>query len=70
MPPVVLLTYNCAQRIAPVLDHLLALGVPVIAVDNASTDGTAEVLRTRSGLQVAVMGENIGPRRATPACTA
>ncbi len=57
---VVLLTYNCAHRIAPVLDQLLALGVPVIAVDNASTDGTPDVLEQRPGLQVVAMEKNIG----------
>ncbi len=57
---VVLLTYNCAHRIDPVLDHLLQLGVPVIAVDNASTDGTLAVLRQRPGLAVVAMPTNVG----------
>jgi len=41
---VVLLTYNCAHRIEPVVERLLGLGLPVIAVDNGSRDGTADVL--------------------------
>jgi GT2 family glycosyltransferase len=42
-----LLTYNCAHRIDPVLDRLLALDVPLVAVDNASSDGTRSALRRR-----------------------
>ena len=57
---VVLLTYNCAHRITPVLDHLLDLGIPVIAVDNASSDGTLTVLRGRAGIEVVAMDGNIG----------
>ncbi|MGN6608909.1 MAG: glycosyltransferase family 2 protein [Jatrophihabitans sp.] len=57
---VVLLTYNCAHRIDTVLDHLLALDLPLIAVDNASTDGTAEVLAARAGVEVIRLPRNIG----------
>ncbi len=57
---VVLLTYNCAHRVGPVLDQLVALGIAVIAVDNASTDGTLEVLRQRSVVDVVAMKTNIG----------
>ncbi|HJQ00755.1 MAG TPA: glycosyltransferase [Jatrophihabitans sp.] len=52
----VLLTYNCAHRLAPVLDRVLALGVPVIAVDNGSTDATAELLADRPDVRLAPMG--------------
>ncbi|GGL88106.1 glycosyltransferase family 2 protein [Nakamurella endophytica] len=57
---VVLLTYNCAHRLGRVLDELTALGVPVVAVDNASADGTVDVLRARPGLEVVPLPENIG----------
>lgn len=57
---VVLLTYNCAHRIAGVVQHLLALDVDIIAVDNASGDGTAAVLRTFAGVDVLELTRNIG----------
>lgn len=64
---IVLLTYNCAHRIEPVVEHLLQLGVPVVAVDNASRDGTATVLgrypqvRTVSSeTNLGAAGRNIG----------
>ncbi len=56
---VVLLTYNCADRIEGVLDHLLGLGLPVVAVDNASVDGTADVLEG-AGVKVVRLPRNIG----------
>ncbi len=57
---VVLLTYNCAHRIEPVVERLLGLGVPVIAVDNGSGDGTAEVLERHESLEVVRLPRNIG----------
>jgi GT2 family glycosyltransferase len=57
---VVLLTYNCAHRIERTLDHLLALGIPVIAVDNASVDGTREVLARFPAITVIALSRNIG----------
>lgn len=56
---VVLLTYNCAQRLDPILDHLLDLQVEIIAVDNGSRDDTVSVLHRR-GLRVLALAENIG----------
>ena len=44
---VVLLTYNCGHRLDPILDRVVALGLPIVAVDNASADGTVDVLRAR-----------------------
>ena len=41
---VVLLTFNCAHRIAGVLARLAALQVPVVVVDNGSGDDIREVL--------------------------
>lgn len=57
---VVLLTYNCAHRIDRVLDELLRLGLPVIAVDNASGDDTVSRLAERPGVEVVALDDNIG----------
>ena len=57
---VVLLTYNCAARIDTVLDRILESGVPVIAVDNASTDDTVATLSARAGVRVVALPHNIG----------
>lgn len=57
---VVLLTYDCADRIEPVVERLLCLGVPVIAVDNGSRDGTADVLERYERLHVVRLPRNIG----------
>jgi GT2 family glycosyltransferase len=57
---VVLLTFNCAHRLAPILDRLASLGLPVIAVDNASTDGTASVISARPGIELVSLEKNIG----------
>lgn len=57
---VVLLTYNCAHRLDTILDRLCALGVPVIAVDNASSDGTVAVLSARPEIQLVSLPVNIG----------
>jgi GT2 family glycosyltransferase len=56
---VVLLTYNCGQRLGPILDRLEALSVPLVAVDNASADDTVQVLRDR-GIEPIELPENIG----------
>ncbi len=57
---VVLLTYNCAHRITGIVQHLLALDVDIVAVDNASRDGTAALLRTFAGVEVLELPRNIG----------
>jgi GT2 family glycosyltransferase len=57
---VVLLTYNCAHRIEPVLARLLALDVPIIAVDNGSVDGTAEVLARYGDIDLVRLPANVG----------
>lgn len=56
---VVLLTHNCASWIDRTLDSLLSLGVPIIAVDNASTDDTVDRLQ-RSGVEVVRLARNRG----------
>lgn len=57
---VVLLTYNCGHRLDPILDRLLGLGLPIVAVDNASVDDTVEVLQARAGVSVIRSTDNIG----------
>ena len=62
---VVVVTYNRAGLLAPMLEGLAALEhLPdaVIVVDNASTDGTRQVLgaATNPGLQALHMTENLG----------
>ncbi len=56
----VLLTYNCAHRIAGILDQLSGLEIPIIAVDNGSTDATVQALRERKSLEVVSLPTNIG----------
>lgn len=56
---VVLLTYNCGHRITGVLEQLEGLGVPVIAVDNGSSDDTAAVLGDHS-VHIVALRDNIG----------
>lgn len=57
---VVLLTYNCAHRIELILERLLVLDVPVIAVDNGSSDGTAAVLVGYPQVETVSAGANLG----------
>jgi N-acetylglucosaminyl-diphospho-decaprenol L-rhamnosyltransferase len=57
---VVLLTYNCAHRIEPIVERLLELGVPVVAVDNGSLDGTADVLARYEAIELVRLPHNIG----------
>jgi GT2 family glycosyltransferase len=56
---IVLLTFNCASRIERVIRHLLTLDVPLIAVDNGSSDGTAQVV-AGFGVEVVQLEVNIG----------
>jgi GT2 family glycosyltransferase len=56
----ILLTYNCAHRISTVVERLLELQVPIIAVDNGSIDGTADVLARYQGIEVVRLPHNIG----------
>lgn len=57
---VVLLTYNCAHRIEGIVERLVALDVAIIAVDNASADGTADVLEQHPEIEVIRLERNIG----------
>jgi GT2 family glycosyltransferase len=56
---VVLLTHNCGQRLGPILDRLEALSVPLITVDNGSSDDTVRVLKDR-GIELIELPENLG----------
>lgn len=56
---VVLLTYNCAPRIEAVLARLRQLRVPIVAVDNASGDGTADLIAA-AAVPVLRLPGNIG----------
>ena len=57
---VVLLTYNCGHRLDGVLDQLLLLDLPVVAVDNGSSDDTVAQLFRRPGVEVVALDSNIG----------
>jgi GT2 family glycosyltransferase len=60
---VVIVTLNGATRISAVLERLLALpqGPEVIVVDNASTDGTAQLVRRRfPAARLIRLAENVG----------
>lgn len=57
---VVLLTHNCAGWIDQTLDRLAELELPIVAVDNASTDGTVELLRRRPAVLVRALPRNLG----------
>lgn len=56
----VLLTYNCAHRIGHILDRACQLGIPVVAVDNASRDGTDRIVANRPGIHSIMLPRNIG----------
>ncbi len=55
-----LLTYNCAHRVAATLDHLVELDVPVIVVDNGSRDDIGDVLTKFPDVQAVLLPRNIG----------
>jgi GT2 family glycosyltransferase len=57
---VVLLTYNCAHRISTILDRACALGVKVVAVDNASRDGTDQLIAAHPAVTAVRLRRNIG----------
>lgn len=57
---VVLLTFNCAHRVGTILDRLAEVDLPIVAVDNGSNDGTADVLDTYGGVTVVRLERNMG----------
>jgi GT2 family glycosyltransferase len=69
---IVLLTYNCGSRLIPILDRLTTLDLPIVAVDNASSDDTLAVLEKYDTVEVVRLdrntgaaGRNIGLRHTT-----
>jgi GT2 family glycosyltransferase len=57
---VVLLTYNCAHRIRPILERAVDVGAPVIVVDNGSHDDIAAVVAQFPTVTFVPLAENIG----------
>ncbi|HET9173737.1 MAG TPA: glycosyltransferase [Candidatus Saccharimonadales bacterium] len=57
---IVLLTYNCEDHILDTVHRLAALNIPIIAVDNASTDNTVSLLQRFSQVEVLSLTKNIG----------
>ena len=58
---VVVVTYNSEQHIETCLSHLEGRGHEVVVVDNASSDGTVELVRRRfPDVRVIPLEENIG----------
>jgi N-acetylglucosaminyl-diphospho-decaprenol L-rhamnosyltransferase len=56
----VLLTFNSSKFLERTLDHLLTLELPIVAVDNASSDTTVEMLRRHPEIDVIALPKNIG----------
>jgi N-acetylglucosaminyl-diphospho-decaprenol L-rhamnosyltransferase len=57
----VVVTYNARDHVAPTLDALSAARVELIVVDNASTDGTPELVRERyPSARLIELRENVG----------
>ena len=59
----VVVTYNRSELLAECLDRLQAQSTPperILVVDNASTDGTPELLAGRDGIEVLRLEENVG----------
>ena len=57
---IVLLLHNCGPWLQQTLDHLTALKVDIVAVDNASSDDTRDVVRRNSGITLVELNENTG----------
>ncbi len=57
---VVLLTHDCAGWLPHTLERLAELDLPVVAVDNASTDGTRELLERTGWLRLRALPANTG----------
>ncbi len=57
---VVLLTFNCAHRLLTILEQLRQLELPIIAVDNASSDDTVALLTSRPEIDVIALPTNVG----------
>lgn len=57
---VIIPVYNHGQRIAEVIGQALKLGLPVIVVDDGSTDATCEIIGEIKGILVIRHPENMG----------
>jgi N-acetylglucosaminyl-diphospho-decaprenol L-rhamnosyltransferase len=57
---IVIVTYNSASEIGACLDAAMSTGAEVIVVDNASTDGTLELVRQRRGAALVANPVNRG----------
>lgn len=62
---VVIVTRNSAEHIGPCMDSLEAAEVGLVVVDNGSTDGTLEIVRSKNlRTRIITTGENLGYGRA------
>jgi hypothetical protein len=59
-PVIVIVTHNSAGHLAACLESVARFGLPAIVVDNASSDGSAEMARRYKGVQVIANPENRG----------
>lgn len=57
---VIIVTYQSAGVIGACLDALVSTGAEVIVIDNASNDGTADIVRTYPGVKLIANQENKG----------
>jgi GT2 family glycosyltransferase len=68
---IIIVSYNARADLERCLDSIRAAppraSHEVIVVDNASTDGSAQAARARSGVRVIELGENVGFARANNA---
>ncbi len=51
-PAVIIPVYNHGRQIGEVIRQTLELGLPIFVIDDGSTDGTAELLDTMSGISI------------------
>jgi len=65
---IVIVSYNAAADLARCLDSLLeappATPHEIVVVDNASTDGSLDIVHGRAGVRLLALGENAGFARA------
>jgi GT2 family glycosyltransferase len=57
---VVLLLHNCEKWVGRTLDRLVELELPIVAVDNASSDGTRDVVAAYRDVTLLRLRDNIG----------
>ncbi len=59
-PAIIIPVYNHEQRISEVIRQALELGLPLIVVDDGSTDGTPDCIAQFQGITVLRHPENLG----------